>query len=138
MQTKTSPRSILSFPRLHTARQEVNSEVAKVARNRPWFSGDGRIALIRVTSGAQVHPIIATRWAGSLKSKKLEVVMCANDGYLPGMTNFSCRVAKCAKERLKTSGAGSVVAGKKRSVDELEDAAAEGEGKQIDIIALRW
>ena len=25
--------------------------------------------------------------------------MCANDGYLPGMINFSCRVAKCAKER---------------------------------------
>ena len=57
--------------------------------------------------------------------------MCANDGYLPGMTNFSCRVAKCAKERLKTSGAESVAAGKKRSVDELE-----GEGKQIDIIAI--
>ena len=62
--------------------------------------------------------------------------MCANDGYLPGMTNFSCRVAKCAKERLKMSGEASVVAGKKRRADELEDDAAEGEGKQIDIIAI--
>lgn len=33
--------------------------------------------------------------------------MCANDGYLPEMTNFSCRVAKCAKERLRGTAAGS-------------------------------
>lgn len=24
--------------------------------------------------------------------------MCANDGYLPDMTNFSCRIARCASE----------------------------------------
>ncbi|KAI0089721.1 DHH phosphoesterase [Irpex rosettiformis] len=135
LQAGTSPRSILSFTRLHAARREVNSEVAKVARNRPWFSGDGRVALIRVTNGAQIHPIIATRWAGSLKSKKLEVVMCANDGYLPGMTNFSCRVAKCAKERINGSGEGSVAAGKKRSAEELE-GDTDAEGKGVDIIAI--
>lgn len=26
--------------------------------------------------------------------------MCANEGYLPGKVNFSCRVAKCAKARV--------------------------------------
>ncbi|KAF7796048.1 hypothetical protein EIP86_007218 [Pleurotus ostreatoroseus] len=98
-----SPPAILKNTRLHTARAEVNSEINRCARNRPWFSGDGRIALIRVTSGAQIHPVIATRWTSTLKSNRLEIVMCANDGYLPGVTNFSCRVAKCAKDRANGS-----------------------------------
>lgn len=50
--------------------------------------------------------VIATRWTSTLKSPKLEIVMCANDGYLPGLVNFSCRVAKCAKERLRGNGNG--------------------------------
>ena len=99
LRTMTSPHHILQSAALCRARKEVNAEIARVSRNRPYFSGDGRIALIRVSSGAQVHPVIATRWSSSLKSKSLEVVMCANNGYLPGMTNFSCRVAKCARER---------------------------------------
>lgn len=61
--------------------------------------------------------------------------MCANDGYLPGMTNFSCRVAKCAKERLKTLGNESVAAGKKRGMVGLEGDAG-GVGEQINIIAI--
>lgn len=32
--------------------------------------------------------------------------MCANDGYFPNMTNFSCRVAKCARGRIKPSNEG--------------------------------
>jgi hypothetical protein len=65
-----------------------------------------------------VHPVVATRWvrpltapmstlissaniifkAGHLKSKALEIVMVANYGYLPGKVNFSCRIAKCARD----------------------------------------
>ena len=41
--------------------------------------------------------LIATRWASSLKGARLEIVMCANDGYSPGMTNFACRVARSRK-----------------------------------------
>jgi hypothetical protein len=37
--------------------------------------------------------------AGHLKSKALEIVMVANYGYLPGKVNFSCRIAKCARDR---------------------------------------
>ena len=48
--------------------------------------------------------MIATRWTSTLKSNKLEIVMCANDGYLPGMVNFSCRIAKCAKDRANVNG----------------------------------
>ena len=43
--------------------------------------------------------MIATRWAGHLQSKALEIVMVANSGYLPGMVNFSCRIARCARNR---------------------------------------
>ncbi|KAJ3534660.1 hypothetical protein NM688_g7102 [Phlebia brevispora] len=79
------PPSIATNTRLKAARAEVNGEIN------------------RITSGAQIHPVIATRWTSTLKSSKLEIVMCANDGYLPGMINFSCRVAKCAKERARMS-----------------------------------
>lgn len=37
--------------------------------------------------------------AGHLNSKALEIVMVANTGYLPGMVNFSCRIARCARSR---------------------------------------
>ncbi|KAK7690064.1 hypothetical protein QCA50_006709 [Cerrena zonata] len=96
---KASQTSSSEVKRLHEARAEIKVEIAKVSRSPPLFSGDGHVALVRVTSGAQVHPVIATRWANSLKSSKLRFVMCANDGYLPGMSNFSCRVAKCASQK---------------------------------------
>lgn len=51
--------------------------------------------------------LIATRWANSLKSSKLEIVMCANSGYLPNMTNFSCRVARCAVARAAATSSAS-------------------------------
>ena len=37
--------------------------------------------------------------AGHLKSKALEIVLVANTGYLPNKVNFSCRVARCARDR---------------------------------------
>ena len=48
---------------------------------------------------SKVHPLIATRWAGHLQSKALEMVLVANEGYLPGKVNFSCRIARCARNR---------------------------------------
>ena len=44
-----------------------------------------------------VVQVLAMRWAGHLKSSKLQVVMVANTGYTPGKTHFSCRVARCAR-----------------------------------------
>lgn len=93
----THPRDVLSSPRLHAARAEVSAEVERCTHTAPKFSPDGRIAVFRIRSQCQVHPVIATRWAGHLNSKALEVVMVANEGYVEGKVNFSCRVARCAR-----------------------------------------
>lgn len=52
------------------------------------------MALITINSGAQIHPLIATRWCSSLKGKNLHYVMVANHGYLPDRVNFAARIAK--------------------------------------------
>ncbi|TBU22089.1 DHH phosphoesterase [Dichomitus squalens] len=107
----TSPKDVVSLTsnedvkRLYEARASVKTETERNARKAPIFSGDGRVALIRISSPAQVHPLIATRWSSSLKGPRLEVVMCANDGYSPGMTNFACRIPR---SRRVANGEGEV------------------------------
>lgn len=93
------PASVLKNPRLLAARQEVNAEVERCTHTPPKFSKDGTVAAFRISSKAQVHPMIATRWAGHLQSKALEIVLVANEGYIPGKVNFSCRIARCARGR---------------------------------------
>lgn len=95
----TDPKDLLSNGRLQSARAEINNEVELNTHTPPKFSYDGRIAVLRINTPAQVHPVIATRWAGHLNSKALEIVVCANSGYLPGKVNFSCRIARCARSR---------------------------------------
>ena len=102
--------------RLLNARAEINEEVERQTHTPPKFSKDGKIAVLRINSAAQVHGPIATRWvsvtllftqhqlthnfqAGHLNSKALEIVMVANSGYRPGYVNFSCRIARCARSR---------------------------------------
>jgi nanoRNase/pAp phosphatase (c-di-AMP/oligoRNAs hydrolase) len=94
-----TPKDLLSNGRLQAARAEINQEVEMNTHTPPKFGQDGRIAVLRINSAAQVHPVIATRWAGHLNSKTLEIVLCANSGYLPGMVNFSCRIARTARDR---------------------------------------
>ena len=93
----SDPKDLLKSSRLQSARFEINEEVELCTHTPPKFSQDGRIAVLRINSKAQVHPVIATRWAGYLNSKALEIVVCANFGYLEGMVNFSCRIARCAR-----------------------------------------
>ncbi|KAF7876816.1 hypothetical protein EAF04_001899 [Stromatinia cepivora] len=93
------PKEIMTNKRLAEARREINEEVEKQTHTPPKFSKDGKVAVLKIESEAQVHPVIATRWAGFLKSKALEIVMVANYGYLPGKVNFSCRIARCARGR---------------------------------------
>jgi hypothetical protein len=95
----SGPDSILKDEKLLEANAEVKQETERWAHVPPKFSKDATIAVLTIKSGAQIHPLIATRWAGFLKSDKLEVVMCANEGYLPGKVNFSCRVAHNARAR---------------------------------------
>ncbi|KAK5017629.1 hypothetical protein BJ546DRAFT_837308 [Cryomyces antarcticus] len=82
---------------LLAARSAVSAEVERCTHSAPKFSADGRIAVLRIASQAQVHGVIATRWAGHLKSEKLEVVMVANEGYSEGKFHFSCRAVRGKK-----------------------------------------
>ncbi|KAL9105435.1 MAG: hypothetical protein Q9227_009396 [Pyrenula ochraceoflavens] len=93
------PKDLLNNPRLLAARREINEEVERHTHAPPKFSIDGKIAVLKINSQAQVHPVIATRWAGYLNSKLLEIVMVANYGYLPGKVNFSCRIARSVRGR---------------------------------------
>lgn len=94
-----APGDLLKNTDLLRARAEVNAEVERCTHTAPKFSADARIAVFRINSAAQVHPVTATRWAGHLQSPKLEVILVANEGYLPGMVNFSCRIPRSARAR---------------------------------------
>lgn len=97
--TAKGPKIIINNEKLQEASSEVRRETERCTHTAPKFSADATIAVLTISSAAQIHPVIATRWAGHLKSNKLAVVMCANEGYLPGKVNFSCRVAKVARGR---------------------------------------
>lgn len=97
--TAADPGSIKKAEKLHDASFEVRRETERCTHTAPKFSADATICVLTISSAAQVHPVIATRWAGHLKSNKLEIVMCANEGYLPDKVNFSCRIAKVARGR---------------------------------------
>jgi single-stranded-DNA-specific exonuclease len=71
---------------LEQYRAEVRGEIDRCARIAPTIAGN--TALVRLSSPAQVHPILATRWAHRLAPR---IVIAANDGYLPGRTNFAVR-----------------------------------------------
>ncbi|KAF8242803.1 DHH phosphoesterase, partial [Wilcoxina mikolae CBS 423.85] len=95
----TTPKMILDGDgevvlRLKDARERVNREVKRCGKEPPRFTKDGRTAVVRIHSGYQIHGVTATRWAGSLKGKDLKMVLVANDGYVDGRVNFSCRVVR--------------------------------------------
>jgi single-stranded-DNA-specific exonuclease len=84
-----SPAGALRDPRtepLEAARQAWRRELERVRRTAPRV-GEG-IALIRFSSSAQVHPLVAAQWQRRLAPR---AVIAANDGYLPGRVNFSVR-----------------------------------------------
>ena len=60
-----NPKDILSNSRLLQARAEINDEVERHTHAAPKFSKNGKIAVLRINSAAQVHPVIATRWVSS-------------------------------------------------------------------------
>ena len=86
-----SPRALVTseaIAPLRAAREEVNREMATAKTAAPKFSGN--VALVRVRSRCQVHPLIAQIWRSRLPKY---IVIVANDGYLPGRVNFSTRSA---------------------------------------------
>ncbi|HEX7833006.1 MAG TPA: DHH family phosphoesterase [Thermoanaerobaculia bacterium] len=73
---------------LRAARAEVQREMAEAKKAAPKFAGN--VALIRVHSRVQVHPVIAQIWRTRLPKY---IVIVANDGYIDGRVNFSMRSA---------------------------------------------
>ncbi|HUR80880.1 MAG TPA: DHH family phosphoesterase [Thermoanaerobaculia bacterium] len=71
---------------LRAAREEVKIAMAEAKKAAPKFAGN--VALIRVRSRCQVHPVVAQIWRTRLPKY---IVIVANDGYLPGRVNFSAR-----------------------------------------------
>jgi hypothetical protein len=71
---------------LRDCRMEVQREVARCAKTPPRFAGN--VALLLFSSGAQIHPLVAVRWAQRLPE---HIVIAANAGYLPGRVNFALR-----------------------------------------------
>ena len=87
-----SPRSFVEstspeVQALRTARLEVAAALQEAKKAAPLFAGN--TALLRVCTPCQVHPLIAQIWRSRLAAKYL--VICANEGYLPGTVNFSAR-----------------------------------------------
>lgn len=84
-----SPAAALGDTRcalLEQARRVWQAELRRVRRTPPMVR-DG-FALIRFSSTAQIHPLLAARWQRRLAPR---VVIAANDDYLPGRVNFSVR-----------------------------------------------
>ena len=50
----------------------------------------GDVALIRIHTPCQVHPLVARTWRDRMPKS---IVMAANTGYLPGRVNFAVRSA---------------------------------------------
>jgi single-stranded-DNA-specific exonuclease len=75
--------------RLWAYRREVKAAFDEGKRAAPTFSGE--VALVRVNSPCQIHPLVAQVWRTRLPKF---VVIVANEGYLPGRVTFSARSSK--------------------------------------------
>ena len=76
----------LEVAQLQAAKAEVNAALAEAKKSAPVFSGN--VALIRMDTPCQVHPLIAQIWRTRLPRY---IVLSANTGYMPGYVHFSAR-----------------------------------------------
>ena len=72
------------------AREEVQAALAEGRKQPPKFGSryGGDVAIIRLDSPCQIHPLIAQSWVGRLRGA---TVFAANFGFQPGMISFSGR-----------------------------------------------
>ncbi|MBM2575445.1 hypothetical protein JQC91_03935 [Jannaschia sp. Os4] len=75
------------------AREEVKAATAEARRAPPRFGAryGADVAIVRIDSPCQVHPLTAQSWVGRLRGA---IVFCANFGYLPGKVSFSGRAPR--------------------------------------------
>ena len=89
----TDPRGLVNseadeVQQLRFAREEVKAAMNEAKKAAPVFAG--RVALVRMSSPCQVHPLIAQIWRTRLPGY---IVIAANAGYIPERVNFSARSA---------------------------------------------
>jgi len=73
---------------LRLAREEVKAAMNEAKKAAPVFAGS--VALVRMNSPCQIHPLIAQIWRSRLPRY---IVIAANEGYLSNRVNFSARSA---------------------------------------------
>lgn len=75
------------------AREAVKQAASEARRAPPRFGSryGSDVAIVRIDSPCQVHPLTAQSWVGRLRGA---TVFCANFGYLPGKVAFSGRAPK--------------------------------------------
>lgn len=91
--TSSDPRSLVNSTTaeveyLRSAKAEVNAALQEAKKAAPVFSGN--VALVRVNSPCQIHPLIAQSWRTRLPKY---IVIVANEGYIRDRINFSVRTA---------------------------------------------
>lgn len=89
----SNPRELVNstaheVEQLRTARAEVQAALESAKKAAPVFAGN--VALVRVNSPCQIHPLIAQIWRTRLPKY---IVIAANEGYIPDRVNFSVRTA---------------------------------------------
>jgi single-stranded-DNA-specific exonuclease len=87
----TDPKSLVNsnspeVEQLRRARAEVKIALEAARKVAPIFAG--KVALLRLNSPCQIHPLITQSWRSRLPNY---IVIAANEGYLPGRVNFSAR-----------------------------------------------
>ena len=79
------------------AREEVKAAVAEGRRQPPRFGSryGADVAIVRVDSPCQIHPLVAQSWTGRLRRKDRPgvIVFAANSGFQPGHVSFSGRAS---------------------------------------------
>lgn len=83
------PREALRDPRveaLRRAKDEWTGAYRSALRSPPHVGE--QVAVVRLTSPYQIHPLVAAAWQRRLRPRP---VLVANDGYLPGRVNFAMR-----------------------------------------------
>ncbi|MFN2530704.1 MAG: DHH family phosphoesterase [Pyrinomonadaceae bacterium] len=88
-----NPRALVNsdadeVQQLRLAREEVKAAMNEAKKAAPVFAGS--VALVRMSSPCQIHPLIAQIWRSRLPRY---IVIAANEGYLPNRVNFSARSA---------------------------------------------
>ena len=90
----TGPKDVTAgdYPEVESlkrAKAEVSTAFAEAKKVAPKVVGE--IALVRVHSPCQVHPMVVQIWRTRLAKN---IVMVANAGYVPGQVNFTVRSAR--------------------------------------------